>query len=629
MVKLGLISKHIVLFEHNNENPRYPLCGIILIEDEFIVDIITVPNPSSLLELFQIYSEWNPIDYSDFYISPGIIDLNTRTEWDTLEILTKEAIIGGVTLVATESGNYYQQHYNGNLYCDVLKIQVINDTTCFENLNNSTSVIKGYLFPPSPQVKSITHLERIIRNSEITGLPLFIDANMPDQRLLYMSSPSRLENVEHRKSGEKKIHSIYASAIPHEDIGSSEDSFDSSSDILSPVIRTASLKQDENFFFKDSRSSLSPGKGPQDMRKLSLLMPNEENKSLDTVKDQKSLPTSIYDDLDLRIKNTIQNHDDLVQVEKSSYAMSGSTNYEPPKKTMSYSDLSNLSDNSPSIPSAPLSFASKLAMRAQSFLLKPLETKPENTDYKNDYTHHLANCPIHWETSGIKEILKVISPNTRIHFVGLSSSVSINTIRNERKNYKNLTCEISAMNLCFTSSCIQKGDTKFKNSPPIRNSANCNLLWELLKMKGIDAICSGHASIIPYKKLTKNFQTALNGISCIGCSLQSVWFMLNKPVSSNDQIEHYIVRLGKWLSMHPSQILNIYHKRGSISKGKLADLIVWAPRERVRLHQEYSYSETSPFMDHDMLGKIYSVYLRGKLAYNGNNVEAFGINIWK
>ena len=51
--------------------------------------------------------------------------------------------------------------------------------------------------------------------------------------------------------------------------------------------------------------------------------------------------------------------------------------------------------------------------------------------------------------------------------------------------------------------------------------------------------------------------------------------MLNKPVSSNDQIEHYIVRLGKWLSMHPSQILNIYHKRGSISKGKLADLIVW------------------------------------------------------
>jgi hypothetical protein len=64
-------------------------------------------------------------------------------------------------------------------------------------------------------------------------------------------------------------------------------------------------------------------------------------------------------------------------------------------------------------------------------------------------------------------------------------------------------------------------------------------------MKGIDCISSSHSFINPAKKITNNFQTALNGIASIGCSLQSVWHVLNKPVTSNDLLEHYIVRLAK------------------------------------------------------------------------------------
>ena len=135
-------------------------------------------------------------------------------------------------------------------------------------------------------------------------------------------------------------------------------------------------------------------------------------------------------------------------------------------------------------------------------------------------------------------------------------------------------------------------------------------------MKGIDAVTSNHATIQPCYKLTNgSFQRAANGIQTVGFTLQSVWTTLNGPVSTTSQLEHYIVRLAKWFSLHPAEILNISGMRGSISKGKLADLIVWNPFERYVVGKEYSpFPELSPYLGMELFGKIYKVYLRGNLV---------------
>ena len=92
--------------------------------------------------------------------------------------------------------------------------------------------------------------------------------------------------------------------------------------------------------------------------------------------------------------------------------------------------------------------------------------------------------------------------------------------------------------------------------------------------------------------------------------------MLNIPVCSNELLEHYIVRLAKWLSYHPACILNISDKRGSIEKGKFADLIVWDPWNKYLVDNSYEYAENSPFVGHELLGRIQAVYLRGNIAWN-------------
>ena len=213
-----------------------------------------------------------------------------------------------------------------------------------------------------------------------------------------------------------------------------------------------------------------------------------------------------------------------------------------------------------------------------------------------------------------------------MHICNVSSAASLNKIRQAKETHPNLTCEIPASHLIFSSRSIPESDTRFKLSPPIRNQGNTNLLWDLLKMKGIDVVTSNHACIEPKYKLTNgSFQKAANGIPAIGYTLQSVWTTLNGPISSSSQLEHYIVRLAKWMSLHPAEVLSISSTRGSISKGKFADLILWKPFEKYVVRNEMSpFPEISPFLGMEFYGKIQSVYLRGRLAFNQGKFKDHG-----
>ena len=80
MNKIGLVSKHIVFTNLNNIRPRCPLSGIIFIVSDLIEDILILEYDAPFEVLQELYSEYELIDYSEYYISPGIIDLNARRE---------------------------------------------------------------------------------------------------------------------------------------------------------------------------------------------------------------------------------------------------------------------------------------------------------------------------------------------------------------------------------------------------------------------------------------------------------------------------------------------------------------------------------------------------------------------
>ncbi|OMJ68983.1 hypothetical protein SteCoe_33411 [Stentor coeruleus] len=633
MSRFGIVSKHIVLTNINNTHPRYPCSGIILISGEIIEDIILLNKEIPFDVISNLYKDWELVDYSDLYVSPGIIDLNVRREYEDFCQLTKSALNGGVTVIAVEKGYYSPLDTSSKYYCDVAHIAIVNDQTNFEMIDKNICALKGYLFPPSKEIRSIAHLQNVMKEAFNSGLPFFIDATLPDPRMLYMASPSRLVSVDDRKDNESSSSGLFAAAFPENTRGSSE-SEDSEDEPVVPQ-RSISLECQELKKLGRPSGNLSDEESEKHSKLKEpshMIIEAKECDECSPLKKtirKKVLSYDIYNDLDNRIKASQQNIEDLCLAERSTYSYSGPTSFvsiDTPNKfdNLSIITPSHIEKSTESDSSEPNSGSSTTtpARKRELYRPSPIIIKPESRpDASRDYKYHLANLPEHWEISGVERVLESLITDSKIHFQNISSAGALNRVRQLKKTYKSITCEIPAVHLFFNSLEVKIGDTKFKNTPPIRNQGNFNLLWDLIKMKGIDSISSQHAYINSQRKNCGNFQQALNGIADMGCSLSAVWTMINVPVSSMEQLEHYIVRLAKWFSYHPAMILNICNKRGSIEKGKFADLVVWNPKEKFVVTSDYPYSETSPFKDKELFGSIKYVYLRGKLA--SNNDEAY------
>ena len=586
MEKLGILSKHITLCEASR-----PIYGIILIQGGIIQDIFMFENEAAASQVLNKLTMWNIIDYSDYYISPGIIDLNVRKEWESYGTLTKAAISGGTTFILEEPSFFNNSSDPDELYCDIATVKILSDAN-LSTPDTGYVAYKAYLFQPAASIPAISDIDQIIELSANNHMPLLIDPNLPDPRMLFMASPNRLNLTEEREQCDvAQVIKAFAASYPHDvQLSESDESEESDAEI-----RTVSLLEHEIDAFKP-KTSFKPEEYQLDRFSKDvkiILRPSDadiiEAKPIKRRNSRKH--HTILTNLTERINEDKKNIEILCQAENSTYQNSGATKF-----------------------IEPVQEEEKIKTRRRP---KALSTALPKAEIQPDYTYFLANCPESWEIQGIRHILPKLSKATKIHFQNVSSSSAINMIREASETYKNVTCEISSPHLYFNSGTIGKHNTRFKACPPIRSPSNFTLLWELLKVKGIHSISSQHALIDYEQKAIEScsFQNALNGICSIENTMLSVWSSINIPTMKIEQSDHYIVRLSKWFSLHPAKVLGL-NNRGSINKGKYADLIVWNPYciEDTVICSEHQ--KLSPFFEHKLHGKIHKVYIKGELAYD-------------
>lgn len=621
MGKKAIISKHIILT--GNPHSNMPAYGIILIEDEIINDTILIDLSVPVSSVMEKYIDWNPEDLSEFYISPGLIDLNTRLEWETYTELTKASISGGVTVVLVESGYYNESSSSGKMFCDIGKVATLEIST-IETIqfmeDQGFLAVKGYFFPPNNTVQCIpTNLEFIFEEISKTHLTFILDPNLPDPRMLHSVSPYRFTDLKNRLLKDTQDLKSFSGAFP--DLIESGDESSDSDDIPLPSLNTRRSVIEPMDRVNEKDFSPDPMQKKNSRNTTELVLEISKLKEIDpdyafmverNLKHQKTY--TIWEDLNKRIKNSQLSIRTLSLAEIETYKEAGVTQYTE-VSTMKPSAIK---------PPVQISAPSSLQRRKPKGLSLDVKTVSKK---ENVYNIHMANYSHTWESAGIEKVLAALKKFPfRVHISNISAASSINMIRKAKEANLKLTCEIQASHLIFSSKSIPEDDTRFKGMPPIRNQCNTNLLWDLLKLKGIDVITSGHACIDPRYKFTDgNFQKAVNGMPGVGFSLQSVWTMLNGPISKHSQLEHYIVRLAKWMSLHPAEILNISATRGSISKGKYADIVVWNPFELGIVEIEHSsFPQVSPFIGMELYGKIHQVYLRGNLAFTQGKFKARG-----
>lgn len=604
----------------------------MFVEGEQIIDVTVVDDHIPVKALLEKYSDWQPQDFERFYISPGVIDANVRQDWETSITMTKAAVSGGVTAIVVEPGIYVPNTQLWSmLYCDTYHVTVVNDNSLSkvaECRRTGAIAAKAYLYPPSCSISQVYDLPALYQQSMLHNVPVIVDAFFPDSDRLFSASAFHHANIEGRDEIQLSLDPSFGGAYHYCNSSSSDEEIDISfperritrgaSILLYPISATSSNSSITQL------PDIKPEPGYLGKARSNSLVTSAQPVLSEVVKPR----GDIYTDLERRIKRNQTNYADLAKIESSSYnTVKAKQSFEDNcAKTIVRTSAEILSRKSSGSTSPP----SKLRRPPGLKMLR----KPSNVETQAmNYLKFLVNCPDNWENEGVKRALQTYKAfPCKLHFSNISSAAAINKVRKLKSTYPDLTCETCPQYLYFTDATVPPCDTRYKAFPPIRNQNNNNLLWELLKVKAIDMIASNHTSVRPDLKFLTDgdFKKAATGFSSLGFAMQAVWTKLKSQIQDPRLLDLYIVRLSKWFSFAPAKLLGIEQSRGSISKGNLADLLVWSPFESVVSEVSHSaFGDTSPFAGMELSGRIERVYVRGRIAFTAGQFKAVGKRLQK
>ncbi|XP_068599457.1 allantoinase, mitochondrial [Brachionichthys hirsutus] len=247
----------------------------------------------------------------------------------------------------------------------------------------------------------------------------------------------------------------------------------------------------------------------------------------------------------------------------------------------------------------------------------------ENGD-PTQYSTFLKSRPDVMEIEAIRTVTELcLEFQVRCHIVHLSSAKPLNLIQEARKAGAPLTVETTHHYLSLSAEDIPAGATQAKCCPPIRGSANREELWSALGAGQIDMVVSDHSPCTPdLKKLdTGDFIGAWGGISSLQFGLPLFW-------SSARKRGFQLSDVARLLSRNTAQLCSLEQRKGSLSPGHDADLVIWDPEREFEIKEAniHHKNKLTPYLGVTLQGVVWATIVRGRLVYREGSFspEALG-----
>jgi len=231
----------------------------------------------------------------------------------------------------------------------------------------------------------------------------------------------------------------------------------------------------------------------------------------------------------------------------------------------------------------------------------------------------LASRPPLAEATGIaKAILAAAETKTRVHIRQTNSALGVATFGRMR-GLADASIETTPQCLLFTADDYARLGADLKASPPMRSAEDRDALLAALREGLIDIVATDHA---PHSRIEK--KAHYDTFADIPGGMPGVQTLLATMLHFVARGDIDLPALVRMCSANPAQRFGIGNRKGTLSRGRDADILVLDPRLDTRIHHagQLSRAGYTPFDGMQVPGRLTAVFLRGELVYEDGQLVA-------
>lgn len=217
-----------------------------------------------------------------------------------------------------------------------------------------------------------------------------------------------------------------------------------------------------------------------------------------------------------------------------------------------------------------------------------------------------------------RDIMLTELTGSRLHICHLSTSGSVDLVRQAKAKGLNVTAEVTPHHLLLTEDLAANYDPIYKVNPPLRRYEDVEALRDALIDGTIDVIATDHA---PHPKEAKDTDWVSASFGMVG--LESAYSIAQSVLI--DSGKSSFRRLAEVMSFTPTQISGLENQGKYLEVGQLANLtFVEEEVEWLSEPSTLSRSENNPYSGLKFKGKVRHTIYAGEFSFKDSAIVRRG-----
>ena len=175
-----------------------------------------------------------------------------------------------------------------------------------------------------------------------------------------------------------------------------------------------------------------------------------------------------------------------------------------------------------------------------------------------------------------RDILLAKETGAQLHLCHCSTADSVKMVEEAKKEGLPVTAEVCPHHFILSSDDITEDNGRFKMNPPLRSKEDVEALKEGLRNDIMDVIATDHA---PHGEDEKNKSMKNSAFGIVGLETSAA-------LTYTALVDTGILtpmQMAEKMSYNPAKILGMDGEKGSVSEGKIADLVIFDPKREYKI----------------------------------------------